>query len=472
LALRAGGLVPWEVEADTGRLLADEGLAELFGLPGGEADGTMAPLVARIHPEDRDRVQAELEPATAAGGGAYRSEFRVRAGGEERWLLGVGEGVPGPDGRLRVVGYFADVTAAKRAEVELARSEAALRVALDAIPQMVWSTRPDGFHDYYNRRWYEFTGAGPAQTEGEGWAPQFHPDDQERARALWRRALETGEPYEIEYRLRAADGCYRWVLGRALPVRDPVTGGIVRWYGTCTEIEDLVAARAALAEALEVKEALLHEVNHRVKNSLQLVSSLLTLQASRAPDPGLRAALGDARARIGVVARLHQRLYQAGMHGRVDLVGFLGDFCTDTAAALGMDRGRRVRLAFEPPAARELLLPIDRAVPLVLVVSELLTNALKYAFPPGHAGGTVRVALPPPPPEGEGGAVLAVLVEDDGVGLPEGFDPAATGSVGMRVVCTLARQLGAELRIGKGVSGTGAAFELRMPESRTGRDPA
>ncbi|MBD0274482.1 MAG: hypothetical protein ICV73_21425, partial [Acetobacteraceae bacterium] len=73
---------------------------------------------------------------------------------------------------------------------------------------------------------------------------------------------------------------------------------------------------------------------------------------------------------------------------------------------------------------------------------------------------------------GAGDAALAVLVEDDGVGLPEGFDPAATGSVGMRVVCTLARQLGAELRIGKGVSGTGAAFELRMPESRTGRDPA
>ena len=466
LALRAGGLASWEVEADTGRILTDEGLAKMFGLPPGEADGTMWPFIARIHPEDRDRVLAEFMPAAAAGG-AYRAEFRVLDDdGEERWLLGAGEGVPGPDGRVRVVGYNADVTEAKRTAVAMARSEAALRTALDAIPQMVWSTRPDGFHDYYNRRWYEFTGAAPGQSEGEGWNPQFHPDDRDLAWARWRHSLATGEPYEIEYRLRAADGSFRWVLGRALPVRDADTGRIVRWYGTCTEIDELVGARAALADALEVKDALLHEVNHRVKNSLQLVSSLLTLQASRAPDPRLRAALGEARTRIGVVARLHQRLYQTGTHGRVELVGFLRELCSDAAAALGAEHGGRVGLAFEPPEeARDLLLPIDRAVPLALVVSELLTNALKYAFPPGHDGGTVRVALRRE--LGAGGTALAVLVEDDGVGLPEGFDPAAAGSVGMRVVSTLARQLGAELRIGAGVSGAGAAFELRMPEART-----
>jgi two-component sensor histidine kinase len=107
-------------------------------------------------------------------------------------------------------------------------------------------------------------------------------------------------------------------------------------------------------------------------------------------------------------------------------------------------------------------LPIDRAVPLALVVSELLTNALKYAFPPDHPGGTVRVALWAP-----AGGALAVLVEDDGIGLPEGFAPAASAGVGMRVVTTLARQLAAELRNGRGVSGAGAAFELRMAERGT-----
>ena len=93
-------------------------------------------------------------------------------------------------------------------------------ILTDAMPQMVWSTRPDGFHDYYNARWYEFTGVPAGSTDGEGWNGMFHPDDQERARQRWTRSLETGEPYEIEYRLRRHDGVYRWTLGRANPIRD------------------------------------------------------------------------------------------------------------------------------------------------------------------------------------------------------------------------------------------------------------
>ncbi|MBD0273591.1 MAG: PAS domain S-box protein, partial [Acetobacteraceae bacterium] len=434
------------------------GCARLYGWTAEEAVGRNAhELLRTAFPATLADIHAALERD-----GEWTGDLRHRTRDGRELVVSARKVLRrGPDGRpAAVLEALEDVTAHRAAEAALARSEARLRAALDAIPQMVWSTRPDGHHDYYNRRWYEFTGATPTQTEGENWNPQFHPEDQERAWARWRHSLETGEPYEIEYRLRAADGSYRWTLGRALPVRDPDTGRITRWYGTCTEIDELVTTRAALAEALEVKEALLHEVNHRVKNSLQLVSSLLTLQASRARDAGLRAALGEARARIGVVARLHQRLYQMGTHGRVELVGFLRELCEDTAAAVGADEGARVRLAFEPPAdGRELLLPIDRAVPLALIVSELLTNAVKYAFPPGQEGGTVRVAVEP-----AGGGAFAALIEDDGAGLPEGFDPAASHGVGMRLVSTLARQLAAELRVGPGASGVGAAFELRVPK--------
>ncbi len=106
------------------------------------------------------------------------------------------------------------------------------------MPQMVWSTRPDGHHDYFNRRWYEFTGVPPGSTDGEGWNGIFHPADQAEAWQKWRQSLATGEPYEIEYRLRHRSGDYRWVLGRALAVRDDA-GRIERWYGTCTDIDDL-----------------------------------------------------------------------------------------------------------------------------------------------------------------------------------------------------------------------------------------
>ncbi|WP_162789266.1 MULTISPECIES: hybrid sensor histidine kinase/response regulator [Sphingomonas] len=147
----------------------------------------------------------------------------------------------GDPARRHVAILFSDVT-------ERVRREEDLRLRLNAIPQMVWSTRPDGFHDFYNDRWYEYTGTPPGSTDGEGWNDMFHPDDQERAWARWRASLASGEPYEIEYRLRHNSGDYRWVLGRALPVRDE-EGEIVRWMGTCTDVDDTVRARTALEES-------------------------------------------------------------------------------------------------------------------------------------------------------------------------------------------------------------------------------
>ncbi|MCR5879166.1 sensor histidine kinase [Phenylobacterium sp. J367] len=132
---------------------------------------------------------------------------------------------------------------------------------------MIWSTRPDGFHDYYNARWYEFTGVPAGSTDGAAWNGMFHADDQERAWSVWRASLESGDPYHIEYRLRHRSGEYRWVLGRAQPIRAP-TGEIVRWYGTCTDIHDLKLAEHALQDrerrlgaALEVAQLSTFEID-------------------------------------------------------------------------------------------------------------------------------------------------------------------------------------------------------------------
>jgi PAS domain S-box-containing protein len=138
-------------------------------------------------------------------------------------------------------------------EAEIAASERRFRVMTAAMPQMVWTTRPDGFHDYYNDRWYEFTGVPSGTTDGEGWNDVFHPDDQERAWTRWRHSLATGEPYEIEYRLRHNSGAYRWTLGRAMPIRD-AEGRIERWFGTCTDIDDLKRAEAEARKLAAIVE--------------------------------------------------------------------------------------------------------------------------------------------------------------------------------------------------------------------------
>jgi PAS domain S-box-containing protein len=160
----------------------------------------------------------------------------------------------GSDGRLRyfsnnlkgivkdgsLVGAWGtqrDVTEQKKLEVVLRASEEKFRSHAEAIPQIVWITRPDGWHEYYNGHWYDYTGMSPEESIGWGWSAPLHPEDKEKSIQRWEQAISSGEPYVIEYRFRARDGSYRWFLGRALPVRDE-NGDIVQWFGTCTDIED------------------------------------------------------------------------------------------------------------------------------------------------------------------------------------------------------------------------------------------
>jgi PAS domain S-box-containing protein len=138
------------------------------------------------------------------------------------------------------------------AQVELRGDRAALqetedqfRVLAETLPQLVWTTRPDGYHDYFNRRWTEFTGLTADQSIGDGWSAALHPDDRPLSAERWRIALSTGKLYEIEYRIHGESGGYRWFLGRALPMRDE-SGRILRWFGTCTDIQAQKTAEEAL----------------------------------------------------------------------------------------------------------------------------------------------------------------------------------------------------------------------------------
>ena len=129
------------------------------------------------------------------------------------------------------------------------------QIVADSIPQMVWVTRADGYHELYNRRWYEYTGLSEAESYADGWSRVLHPDDYVRTLAIWDHSLATGDPYDIEYRFRRSDGVFRWFLGSARAARDPA-GAIVRWYGTLTDIDERVAAERTLQFLLDASDAL------------------------------------------------------------------------------------------------------------------------------------------------------------------------------------------------------------------------
>jgi PAS domain S-box-containing protein len=160
----------------------------------------------------------------------------------------------GDDGRVTAwYGVNTDISMQVKAEDAVLRSEARFRVIADSMPQMVWAARADGHIDYYNARWYEFTGMPIGATDGRAWTDVLHPDDLQRAASAWRSALAGGDSFHIEFRLRHRSGEHRWVLGRGQAERG-VDGQIARWYGTFTDIEDIVQARTLLQRSRDELE--------------------------------------------------------------------------------------------------------------------------------------------------------------------------------------------------------------------------
>jgi PAS domain S-box-containing protein len=271
-----------------------------------------------------------------------------------------------------VMARLDDSRAAAQSRAQIDDSEGRFRTLADTMPQMVWSTLPDGFHDYYNARWYEFTGVPAGSTDGEAWNGMFHPDDQARAWEVWRHSLETGEPYQIEYRLRRHDGQYRWTLGRALPVYDE-QGRIRRWFGTCTDIHEQ-------KEASHEREIVAQELSHRIKNIFAVISGLIGFSARA--NPGFAGVADDLRARVIALGRAHDFVRPHSAQSRPkaaqsSLHGLLGELF---APYQPQDEARIAVNGDD--------VPIDdrSATPIALLFHELATNATKYGALSEDAG--------------------------------------------------------------------------------------
>lgn len=336
-------------------------------------------FLEKVHGEDRVRVNESL-----AGQYAEQAEFHLplrMIGADGVELAFVMHGFNISPGMMSAVLIE---TGASKSENEAGphhvrkTSHESLGFAAfaDAMPQMVWSTLPDGFHDYYNAGWYDFTGMPSGSTDGEGWSGMFHPDDQPLAWKRWTHSLASGEPYEIEYRLRHHSGDYRWVLGRALAVRD-MSGQIIRWVGTCTDIHDTKQASAYV-------ELLSQELSHRIKNIFAIIQSLIGLSARRVPASADFAR--ELQARVAALGRAHDLARPHSDQSRPKVGSATLHRLTKEILKpyLAMDDGR-IEISGEDLAVDD-----AAATPFALILHELATNSKKYGSLSG-AGGRVTI---------------------------------------------------------------------------------
>jgi PAS domain S-box-containing protein len=373
------------------------------------------------------------------------------ANGEISWLRWSSSIIHGDDvgiDEIQIIGR--DITERRAAQENLIRSEERYRIIAEQTGQVVYEQDlasgtvtwlgaimhvtgypPDEFH------WVDF----------EAWKGMIHIED--RARVLDGLATQaaSGGYYQMMYRFRQKSGAYVDILDNGVVLAN-ANGNFVRKLGTMTDVTERRHAEVMIAASLKEKEVLLKEIHHRVKNNLQVISSLLSLQAANIKDQGTLEQLRESQNRIRSMALIHERLYQSNDLARIDFDEYARNLVSFLARSYSVPG---VKLSVN---VQNIELSVNAAIPCGLIINELVSNALKYAFPSERTG-EVEISVQPLP-----GNSLVLCVRDNGVGLPEDVELGKTSTLGLQLVVTLSNQLSGTIELSRE---NGTAISVTFP---------
>jgi PAS domain S-box-containing protein len=350
-------------------------------------------------------------------------------------------------------GLQTEVEERRATEDALRQSERRFRELADLLPQTIIEFDLSGKFLFYNRvaaAMFRFS-----ETEARPGSTVFDyllPEDHERARKTVNRLVAGGVPSGGEFNVKRRDGTIFPVLIYASLVREGTQPTGIR--ALVVDISEQRRAQSELQASVAEKELMLKEIHHRVKNNLQIISSLLSLQSAAIHDPADVALFGESVDRIRSMALIHDRLYKSPDLAGIEFREYIESLVTSLFHSYG-----RPSVRFNTDV-QDVRLTIDTAIPFGLITNELVTNALKHAFPAGRQG-TITVSLTSQP---NGGVQLSVA--DDGVGMPADIDVEKTTSMGLQLVSILTQQLMGTLEVLR-VGGTRFNINIsRPPASR------
>lgn len=395
-------------------------------------------------------VARELAAAKGADRNAgKRVEFEMRRkDGSTVWVESVVRPLVDATGRVTgAVGVSRDISERRRMEDELRRSQEFLRMILDAIPDPVFVK--DAAHRFVmvNQAHCAMVGQPHDRIIGGRDEDLVPRDEAEIFVERDNMVLESGRENLFEEKMTDRFGQTHILVTRKGLFIDAAGARFI--VGVIRDVTEDKTQEKRLRDSLAEKEVLLKEVHHRVKNNLQVISSLLFLQKDAIKDPAIQDMFEESRNRIASMALIHEELYRSGDLARVDLQEYLERLTPKVVQSL---RGRK-SLGFALNLT-ECRVTVDKAIPFGLIINELVTNAVKHGFT-GRESGNIRVTMVR---EGE---MVRAVIEDDGVGLPEGFHPDVVRSLGMQLIVQLTRQLRGALTFGSTAEGT--TFRLTFP---------
>ncbi|MGE5315784.1 MAG: PAS domain S-box protein [Acidobacteriota bacterium] len=416
-------------------LLVNERMAEMFGYTKDEILGKVG-----LDLFDKDQTSLVLDTRRTLGQGQRVSrELKGRKkDGSVIWVIASVTPLFDSDGKhLGNVSLLMDITKRKEAEEALKESEERFRTMANAIPQLAWIARPDGYIYWYNQRWYDYTGTTPEDMQGWGWQSVHDPFVLPRVLERWQQSIETGTPLDMEFPLKGADGTFRTFLTRVEPLKDS-RGQVLQWLGTNTDVTERHRTELELRRLYEqvqqdavAKADLLNEVNHRVKNNLMMILGLILAEKRRAIIDGrddLNVMWEKFELRIAGLLKVHQMLSDSQWQP-VNLAALAESVCSGVLNS-GVHAGPVIDLVID---RCDINVSPRQAGSLALVFNELITNCLKYSFCDVEEP-RVQVSI------GRQGDRILIEFRDNGAGYPGEVIGNGLHNVGFRLIRQLIEQ--------------------------------
>lgn len=328
----------------------------------------------------------------------------------------------------------------RKMENTLRESEERYSLTLDAVNDGLWDWDVSSGDAFFSPNYYKMLGydTGEFPANYESWRLLVHPDDKDSAEKELQESVKSCEGFEIDLRMKTKSGQWLWVSTRGKAVEKDLDGTATRMVGTLNDITTRIIIEKKIKKSLAEKETLLKEIHHRVKNNLMIISSLLNLQSRQIKDKASKDIFKESQNRARSMALIHERLYQSTDLKRIDFGYYIGSLSKELFHTYAGDLGR-IELKIN---VDDIFLDINTAIPLGLIVNELITNSLKHAFPEGKMG-EINIDFHPQDDHYE------FSVKDNGIGFPKDLDFHNTNSLGMQMVTSLTDQIDGEIELNR-----------------------
>ena len=350
------------------------------------------------------------------------------------------------------VSVHEDITKRKNTEAKLASQEKLYRTLVETIPHVIWVANRAGKKIFINRAWKELTGRNVADSLGDKWAASLHPDDAEELLEKWRRAYKSGGQYRGECRFKTKEGPYKTTTFIGMPVRN-TSGEITNWVGINMDITERKLMEEQIKASLKEKEALLNEVHHRVKNNLQIISSLLDMSSMKTENQETITLFEESRNRVDSIANIHSQLYESERFDEVDMGKHIHGLAGNLLKIYSKEKTVTIDIK-----STNVYLPVPQAVPCALVLNELISNSLKHAFRDEQQG-IISISM-----QQLSDNIILVKIKDNGIGIPQEIDIDRTKSLGLKLTRNIVhKQLNGKIEV---INNKGTTFIIKFKSTK------